>query len=211
MFRDFKADWSIGAELPQFDEATVKNEPMLFGASLDFAFQHGGPITRAFLDRLDIGGNAIIDSRVHMLKFGWYPAIPGWHLDSIPRSKTNRQPDFSIDTSELRATFALVGDVSKTQFLHRGETIRLWCPDGKRWSEFSRDINSLLTDGEAHVEFAPAGRLIHFGPTDFHRASPATGDGWRMFIRAVSGVPVEHRNEIRKQTQVYLHELEAGW
>lgn len=58
----------------------IKNEPMFFNCSLEFAYNNGGPITRSFIMNLPDDWNTdqvVFDSRVHMLMPGWYPAIPG--------------------------------------------------------------------------------------------------------------------------------------
>jgi len=210
-YREFAASWKSIASMSVWSDVFIKNEPMLFAAASSFAEENGGVITREFLSTLPKDESFVIDSRVHMLKNGWYPAIPGWHLDSIPRSKTNRQPDFTLGTSNLDCYVAVVGSVAMTEFITPGRSIRLWCPDGKRWSEFSRDINSMIRDGEVTTQRIKPSTVVRFGPNDFHRATPAEGDGWRFFIRAVRGSATPHANEIRRQTQVYLHELEAGW
>lgn len=213
--RTFVASWRNIGSMPEFSDEVIESEPMLFGASVDFARCHGGGITRNFLRKLpteDAARPWMIDSRVHMLKAGWYPAIPGWHLDSIPRSKTNRQPDFAIDTSGLECVTAIIGGGSATEFLEPGSTINLHCRDGKRWAEFSREINSSILDGEIRTKKLDFGAVVVFGPNDFHRASPSTGDAWRCFFRATRSPWIRpEQGKIRKQTQVYLHELEAGW
>jgi hypothetical protein len=189
----------------------ISVEPMLFGASSGFAAEHGGPLTREFLSKLPPGGGWLIDSRVHMLKPGWYPAIPGWHLDAIPRSETHRQPDFTQDTSRLECWFAIVGDVPvcETEFLT--SPVELDLRDGKSWSEFSAEINGALLYGATGSVRVPNRSVVQFGPEDFHRATPADRDGWRFFIRAMRGHNTPCANQIRRQTQVYLRDLEAGW
>ena len=213
MWRNFTPSWEVIGALSGRSDTELEQEPMLFGADVDFAFAYGGPITQEFLSRLPMRTGWLIDSRVHMLKSGWYPAIPGWHIDSIPRSKTNRQPDFSIDCSSLECVMAVVGNQTQclTEFLRPGTGLDLWCPDGKRWSDFSREINSSIRDGEVEPMSVPLCGVVKFGPKDFHRAVAATGDCWRMFIRACRGHSTPPTNKIRRQTQVYLHELEAGW
>ena len=96
---------SVGTIQEQFDEQTFANETMLFSAHPNFANQFGGTITKTILSQLDPLYNSenpklpylkqypnpIIDTRVHMLMPGMYPAIPGWHLDHTPRAE-NGQP-----------------------------------------------------------------------------------------------------------------------
>jgi len=193
------------------NDGEIKIEPMLYGASYDFAMKNGGPVTKEFLGLIHGDKSSIfIDSRVHMLKPGWYPAIPGWHLDAIPRSKTNRQPDFSQDTSSLGCFFAIVGSrsYSGTEFL--ADEIDVSINDGKKWSEFSAEINAKIENG-LKTTLIQNRSFVEFGPTDFHRATPATDHCFRLFIRAMRGHHIEPKNEIRTQTQVYVRDLEAGW
>lgn len=66
----------------------IKNEPMFFNCDLDFAWDNGGNITRSFISNLPYDWQdegIVFDSRVHMLMPGWYPAIPGFHHDDVPR------------------------------------------------------------------------------------------------------------------------------
>lgn len=47
---------------------------------------------------------------------------------------------------------------------------------------------------------------------DYHRAIPATGSGWRFFLRAsVNTLTRGPLNEIRNQVQVYLPSEHLGW
>lgn len=71
------------------DSNAIKNEKMFFNSDLVFAYENGGPITKSFIDNLpeEWKTNSVFDSRVHMLMPGWYPAIPGWHHDDVPRPK----------------------------------------------------------------------------------------------------------------------------
>src|SRR5690606_10082560 len=74
-------------------------ETMLFGADLAFAQENGGEITKQVIDSLpkftvpdDL--HVVIDTRVNMLMRGYYPSIPGWHCDDVPRGE-NGQPDLT--------------------------------------------------------------------------------------------------------------------
>jgi len=81
-----------------FTQDDVKNEPMFFNSDLDFASKNGGPITRAFIKHFisEQGDRRpyVFDSRVHMLMPGWYPCIPGFHHDDVPRSTSTGQPNY---------------------------------------------------------------------------------------------------------------------
>ena len=86
---------------PIRDAATIKREPMLFSCDLEHAKLLGGPLTREVLEKLEEvlpaprgGRNWVVDTRVHMLKPYFYPAIPGWHGDAVGRGE-NGQPNRS--------------------------------------------------------------------------------------------------------------------
>lgn len=88
----------MGDYLPTFTDNEVKNEPMLFSCDRDASIALGGPITKAFLDSLYPEflnhPDFILDTRVHMLMPGWFPCIPGYHHDDVPRNNTNGQPNY---------------------------------------------------------------------------------------------------------------------
>src|SRR6185295_1574269 len=65
----------------------VMETPQLFQADYEFAAEHGGSFVCKIISRLPTGVSGyrwIIDTKVHMLKLGWYPGIPGWHVDFAP-------------------------------------------------------------------------------------------------------------------------------
>src|SRR5580700_1237659 len=112
----------LGSRLPEFPRRVVKNEPMLFNCDFDAAWRLGGPITRYFIDAvLRAGGFGspaeapryfdapiIVDTRVHMLMPGWYPCIPGWHHDDVPRTRADGQPDYVTPVYKARHAMAMV-------------------------------------------------------------------------------------------------------
>jgi hypothetical protein len=73
-------------EQPTNDE--VKDTPSLWNASLEDAVKYGGDLTRAALSAMSLVGDkryVIVDTKVHMLAPGQFPALPGWHTDGTPR------------------------------------------------------------------------------------------------------------------------------
>lgn len=205
--------------LKEYTPAQIKNEPMLFSASYDFARNHGGPITDDFLDCLamDYGhlldDKLVIDSRVHMLMPGWYPCIPGWHHDDVPRTRRDGQPNYRKLDYKSKHFAVVVGDCSLTQFLYGKISLdipRLGRTIYKDWNE---QINHILGGTRRKPGLIPVqpGLPIYFDWQTFHRGMPATKNGWRMFIRASWDTDRPKLDEIRNQTQVYMSELEAGW
>lgn len=204
-------------EIPS--ETEIKNEPMLYSASLEFAMKNGGNITKHMLmcwdlwislSRIEIPkGVWVIDSRVHMLMPGMYPAIPGWHLDACPRIGNN--PDFSKASDNADHFVCTVGTSdSRTEYLL--DDIAIEYPTEEELKEMpvygwaNRHINS-----KKRESWKPEnGAITGFSGRTWHRATQSTNRGWRWFIR-VSRYPVGYKpmNEIRNQVQVYT--TERGW
>lgn len=196
----------------------IKNEPMLFNCSFDFAYDSGGPITREFLYRLydrawyDCSGHDwIIDSRVHMLMPGWYPCIPGMHHDDIPRSTANGQPNYVNPEYRAEHVLGLVnGDIAPTQFAV-GE-IELEIPtEGIIYKQWHPKVMQAIADGTMKSYSAESGVILQFDSESFHQGTMAVAGGWRWFIRVSRNTHRKPTNEIRKQVQVYLEYPMEGW
>jgi hypothetical protein len=213
----FKSEFSICAvPMPTFTDDEIKNEPMFFSSDAHFPRGIWGPITREFLARIhpDIitRPDFIFDSRSHMLMPGMFPCIPGWHVDDVPRTRPDGQPDHANPEYRSEHIMCLIGDCSVTSFL--SGTIELEdVPIGggtvyKAWDE---EINKrLITYPEAEVS-CPVGVPVHFNCQSFHRGNPATKNGWRWFGRVSWNTNRKPKNEIRKQVQVYMPVVNQGW
>lgn len=209
--------FEVGAELPDFSQEIVKNEPMFFSAQPAFAYEHGGPITKAFLDAA-VGPGAnndfSFDSRVHMLMPGWFPCIPGWHHDDVPRSRGDGQPNYESPEYHAKHILALInGDICPTEFAvgesgypHTSGTVyRDWHPL----------VEEDIRDNVLKRVVVPSNRLIHFDANSWHQGTQAVKGGWRWFGRLSWDAGYEqgrpHYNEIRRQVQVYLEFPMEGW
>ena len=202
----------------------IKNETMVFSASPEFAYRNGGTWTRNAVHLLEnIGAfddtdNIVIDTRVHMLMPGMLPAIGGWHCDAIPRGDDG-QPDFSrrdvIDHIRHYLLIVDAGTGALTEFLAQtpDEFPQSPPPSGKTvWGHHSELIEGFLADGSLQKTAVESGHLYQFSARDYHRAIPATGSGWRFFLRAsVNTMTRGPLNEIRNQVQVYLPSEHLGW
>ena len=213
----FQSGFDVIDALSAYTQDQVKNEPMLFSADWEFAHAHGGPITRQFLNQLPVDRGVkkyIIDSRVHMLMPGWYPCIPGWHLDDVPRTRPDGQPDHQHPAYKADNIMAIIGDASITEFVHGELKLEdVGMREGAVYGKWNAEINRRLAskDCDIHIHQVPEGMMVHFGYGAFHRGVPATKNGWRFFIRANYNTARTVKNEIRAQTQVYLPVPEAGW
>lgn len=208
----FEPTWKrIGQMVPRTQDQ-IKKEPMLFSADFDYAYEHGGPITKEFLYQLRKGNNNwVIDSRVHMLMPGWYPCIPGWHHDDIPRTRTDGQPQYKEMTYHSDHVMAVVGDASLTEFLDEPINLSEVKLGKIIYKEWNNTINKRIKKEKLKTKQINELDIISFDAFDFHRGMPANKNGWRFFIRASRNTTRPILNETRNQVQIYMGELEAGW
>lgn len=208
---------TCGSAMPDFPIEVVKNEPMLFSCDIATARRKGGPITKSFLHALsqtpwgrDKG--VVVDSRVHMLMPGWWPCIPGWHHDDVPRSRADGQPNY--DTPEYKAehVMAIVGDAEcRTEFAV-GTADLPDVPHGKViYGEWHPYVDALVDAGMLHAWKPPKNRLVFFDWLSLHQGTQALTGGWRWFIRASRNTARKPTNELRRQVQVYLARPMGGW
>lgn len=202
----FKSDW--GQEI-------LKNEPMFFNSGIDFAYLKGGPITRNFIDNLPMDwddSNVVLDSRVHMLMPGWYPCIPGYHHDDVPRSaNSNGQPDYDNMTYQSEHLMGLVnGDICPTNFMV-GQFAMPKVDTSK--DVIYRKWDEELVKNPGLIVPAQSGQYIEFDFQSFHTGTKAVGSGWRWFVRLSRKTDRQKNitNEIRRQVQVYLEFPTMGW
>lgn len=197
-------------------EETVKAEPMFYGASVDFASEYGGPITRAFLKAAftQPWQGARLDTKVTMLIPGFYPCIPGWHHDDVPRERSDGQPEYFNPSYRSEHMTAIVGtnwEVCKTEFA-LGKASFFDVPLGekyyKRWHPY---VEELITNGWLNRKSLEYGDIVHFNDRTWHRGTQAAGFGWRWFARITKGSKAPIVNEIRNQVQVYLADPIEGW
>lgn len=228
----FDSKFKIGAGLPEFTQKQVKDEPMFFSCTPKFAFDNGGPITKAFLmtvfedTALQLGPQRAIeelesnkycfDSRVHMLMPGWWPCIPGWHHDDVARRGTDNQPDYDNPPFKSKHILGLInGDICPTEFA-TGKVNVYRDTDGTGvYDQWDKQINKKIDAGMLECTSVPSNRLIHFDCDSFHQGTQAVANGWRWFGRLTwdagytEGRP--HANEIRRQVQVYMEMPKKGW
>lgn len=224
--KSFKSNIVTGNKFAtDIDNQQIKDEPMFFNCSLDFAYENGGPITRSFIDALSphcLSDRMVFDSRVHMLMPGWYPAIPGFHHDDVPRPDipagqhfiTAGQPDYDNPRYHSKHILGLVnGDICPTEFAI-GDCTLSEIPDGeliyRKWHE---EVCQLLENGDMCRVKAPDRTLVYFNWQSFHQGTKAIGSGWRWFGRLSTDTDRADKitNEIRKQVQVYMEFPMEGW
>lgn len=211
----FDSQIQVGAALPEYTTEQIKNEPMLFSCDFNTAHKLGGPLTRDFLFSLPSNfvqaKDLIVDSRVHMLMPGWWPAIPGFHHDDVPRDRCDGQPDYFTPAYKAEHCMALVGDCCPTEFAI-GEANFPDVPiGGKYYKVWHPLVVEKIKNGELRSMDAPLNKLIFFDWKTWHQGTAARKNGWRWFIRATKNTGRKPTNELRRQVQVYLEIPMEGW
>lgn len=205
-----------------FSQAIIKAEPMFFNSDLAFAYENGGEVTKAFIDALPAdwkGVPVVLDSRVHMLMKGWYPCIPGFHHDDIPRTNDHLgQPNYDDPDYKSEHLMGLVnGDIAPTRFALNlpglNEPFNEVPADRVVYSVWHHDVTARLEAGTMKVEEAPSGEYIQFNWNSWHEGQRARGNGWRWFVRLSRNTARTKTitNEFRRQVQVYLENPMQGW
>lgn len=221
---DSKALMIQGAKMRPREDMEVKNEPMLFNCDLEGARKNGGELTHEFLNLLPMDwrdGPLVIDSRVHMLMKGWYPCIPGWHHDDVPRTRSDGQPNYGPGQVRSAHIIALVNaDVCPTEFA-LGEATFTVPPLGSTiYEKWHHDVELLLHNGKLRSVNYESGQLVQFDDRTWHQGTAAQRDGWRFFIRAsrymnANNLRIDRgnprTNEVRRQVQVYMDNPFKGW
>jgi hypothetical protein len=215
---------TIGA-MPQFSPNVVKNEMMFFNSSPKFVYSHDESltqITREFISQVDtyfveaLGyiPPYVLDSRVHMLMKGWYPCVPGFHHDDVPRSLANKQPNYYNPEYHAEHIMALVnGDVCPTQFALGECTLPDVKDEEMYYKKWHPIVDQLCNDGVLQRYDLQNNSIIKFDAHSFHQGQVARANGWRWFARVswntdrVNAVT----NEIRRQVNCYLPAPMEGW
>jgi hypothetical protein len=202
--------------------------PQFWRAGLDMACRLSPYPIRRFIDEAldDVGRNhgwlhASIDSRTHLLMPGMYPCIPGWHCDDFYRPDSAKgQPDL-VNVAEKAPSvhYAMVLDVgtgSLTEFLTRPMVDPGY--DACLFGRQPHDPATLYAKAHEWIErekeprrAVESGEVVRFDPLAFHRGMPATGQGWRHFVRLTLSNHYGPKDEVRTQTQVYLVDPFGGW
>lgn len=200
----------------EFTTDEIKTEPMLFSCDRFHAKALGGLLTLAFLEALpEYWINApdlVVDSRVHMLMPGWFPAIPGYHHDDVPRSREDGQPNYVNPEYRSEHVMMLVNaHVCPTAFAV-GSLDFTVPPAGRTiYKEWHTEVDFYVRVGMLQLESVTDKTLCYFDDRTWHQATPAVANGWRFFIRASRNKHRKPVNELRRQVQVYLQNPMEGW
>lgn len=184
-----RSGYEVVGQLPHFDEAIIREEPNLFGATAEDVDRVGGPIAKAFVALLPEAFKAQpfwVRSKLQWLKAGWRTGSGpgGYHCDQVGARADGEQDHVNRSTPGKHTIGAAVGDVALTRFAV-GEfelpDYPVGQPQGLLWH---CALLEAVARGEVQEVEVPAGGMLRFGEGDFHRTGVAHRTGWRLFIRA---------------------------
>lgn len=196
----------------------IESEPMLFGASWQWALDNGGPITLDIMHEIqrDVlilstkqalkGYHPVIDTKSVMLMPGWCPCIPGWHCDGVIRETPKSQPDLDSlceDVFHYTSYVSSVNRLAPTEFIYGPQKLSI---DPKQvWGSVTKQIKE---DDERIMSY-PSGVINRFTRDTLHRGTFSKERGWRYFFR-LSFYHMPSMNLKRNQVQVYPKDS-RGW
>lgn len=206
----------------------VESSPSLRRASIENALLFGGPLVRAALQTCPLRGNTphvLVDTKVTFLMPGWFPAIPGWHTDGVPRGMRKDpagtgEPDL-IEQERLSMlgiipSFHTVafGASSLPRFLAEPLDLDLaHGQDRELYAEMSRLVEETVLPDSGPDALVPyeEGQWLTWDWWNIHSATPASERGWRLLLRVTeSSVPPSDTGFVRPQNQVYVP-TRIGW
>lgn len=195
------------------NERAIPNERSMYACDVATAREHGGALMQAFLDQvLEVcqAPGLVVDARVHRLPPASYPAIPGWHLDEVPRRGNAPDPTAIHRAGGPIHYLCIVGRLAMPEFIDEPVELPAAPAEGRTlygtWDE-------LVGDAVARSP-VKSGTVVCFGLEDLHRATPAPHCGgleWRWFARATALSKRRIENVLPSQVQVYLEAVGRGW
>ena len=214
----------LSRQIDNFSQEDIREEPQLFNCDLEHAYKLGGPIVRNMLDCLPPDWHdepVVVDTKVHMLKLGWWPCIPGWHLDDVHRNTLDGQPNFYTPEYRSHHAISIVGaDIAPTEFLIEPVNIVI-NRSAVRGSVYSQAHNQIELIKEKFTMKVSDRCIYLFDDRTWHRCTQAVSNGWRWFGRVSRYTHAFHghsiprpnprTNEVRTQTQVYIQSEGKGW
>lgn len=215
----------LGSFAQAISNEQIKEEVMFFNCDFAFAYDNGGPITKSFLDALPEEWKnqpLVFDSRVHMLMPGWFPAIPGWHHDDVPRAIiptgqhfiTAGQPDYDNPRYKSEHVIGLVNaSICPTEFALGECEMNAVKEDGLIYRQWNTEVEEHLKAGVLKKYKCEDRALYYFDWQAFHSGTKAVSNGWRWFGRVSRNTDrvAQVTNEIRVNCQVYLEFPMEGW
>ncbi|RXZ77953.1 hypothetical protein EBB07_28245 [Paenibacillaceae bacterium] len=212
----------FGNKIVQPSEDVIKNTPQLWNASLEDALKYGGELTKSAIGAMNLKfdrKHIIVDTKIHMLVPGFYPAIPSWHTDGVPRGNDLRpdskgNPDIHSQENMTYSRFHLLvtGQGCLTEFVTQPTILNV---PNEPTTDLYKMVNEQINDKEdLSVTPVPSCTAVEWDWWNIHRGVRATEHEWRYLIRVTETDHMQPQSDLRKilrtQIQVYVPE-NFGW
>jgi hypothetical protein len=214
-----------GRSIEQPSVEVLKNTPQLWNASLDDALKYGGDLTKTAIGAMDLKFDRkyiVVDTKIHMLMPGFYPAIPNWHTDGVPRGQELRPevkdwPNIHAQESMTTSRYHLLvtGEGCLTQFMK--EPLILDCKMGSETYNLYEDVNHQISQidyNNLDIVAIPSCQVLTWDWWNLHRGIQAIKHEWRYLIRVTETDHMQPQTDLRQilrtQIQVYVPES-FGW
>lgn len=198
--------------VPHFTQAQIAREPVPDRCTPTWLATHGGPIAKAFVAALPEAWRApeadvFVHGRINELSPGFSPCLAGWHIDGT--SRINKRPDGAPDLLNpgrmVENIVCCVGPTATTGFLI-GKVDMPVPPLNHKPVPAKSVMQRLLYDamraGQLTQVQVPPYTLAQFTFGDYHGCRPATGPGWRFFIKAMRNRADIPRNQFVRNGQI---------
>lgn len=216
-------DIKIGNQIEQPTTEEIKNTPQLWNASLEDALKYGGELTKSAIGAMNLRfdkKHIIVDTKIHMLMPGFYPAIPSWHTDGVPRG-AELKPDgkgspniFAQEKMDASRFHLLVtGDGCLTDFVTTPTFIDIPEQADTNLYKLVHDEIEKRKD-ELEIVTTPSCTVVEWDWWNIHRAVKATKHEWRYLIRVTETDHMQPQSDLRQvlRTQIQIYVPESfGW
>lgn len=210
-----------GESIEQPSTELIKNTASLWNASLEDALKYGGELTKSAIGAMNLRMDkkfVLVDTKVHMLVPGFYPAIPSWHTDGVPRGaelKPDSKGDPDIQAQEImnpsRFHLLVTGEGCLTEFAD--EAVFLDVPNEPS-TQLYKMVNEQMKTLDLKIKPIPTCTVLEWDWWNLHRGIQAKKHEWRFLIRVTETDHVEPQKDLRQiirtQQQVYVPES-FGW
>lgn len=201
---------SLAREVARFRPpagCALEEETPLFCADAAFARQHGGPITRAFVDALppSFAGHALLDSSLvwltpgiaHLLepvegdRAAGQRGAPRFVHEQFPGVVDGMRGAANRDRRVLRRLCVLGADCTpelaegELSFGSQAEADAFWLPVGGLEAR-ERQIERWLEQGRLARRGVPLETIIEYGWGTLLRSRPARSAGFQLLLRAAA-------------------------
>ena len=210
----FRSSLRCVAPLPISGDQAIQDETPLLAAERSFAWNHGGPITRAFLDACtsDRTEGVLFDSSLVWLSPG---LVHGVELGPSGRAMGPRSAPHFVHEPFPGISTGIRGESNRNRgVIHRLCVLGLDCTPEAALGEFEfpdlaaaeafwhpsedfesrdREIERRLSIGSLNRLYVPLHTIIEFGWGTLMRARPAQAAGFQLVLRISLG---DHRPAI---------------